>query len=503
MTNIQSRDAWLVEGMHLALDRRGAQTKAHCLYTTLRSWIQNTELRAGTRLPSSRVLAHALGISRNTALAAMDHLAAEGFVEAHAGAGMYVAALDFSTSRQKEAAVREAGSARLSSRGQALLSFSAELDIKSRAFAPGVPAFGMFPHRQWQRLLRRHRLKARTEWLDYQVGGGHPALKAAIADYVRLSRGVQCKSHQIVITRGAQQAFDLIARLLADPGDTAWIEEPGYQGAQAAFVSAGQHVVPVPVDHTGIDTTHIPRESTAPRLIYVTPSHQYPLGVTMPMARRLALIEAAQRHKAWIIEDDYDSEFRYVSPPLSSLQGLAGAPPILYVGTFSKVLYPGLQLGYLVAPEALVDDFRHANARLFREGDYVVQSALAEFMDTGEFARHVARMRRCYRQRQAALRRVLAPAVANGLSLSEGHAGMHLVAKFESLDFEQSLVDKALRAGVTLAPLSQYFIGDNPEPGLVLGYAAYDSQAIARSGQWLSREWLGVFPNPAPRIRRA
>ena len=191
-----------------------------------------------------------------------------------------------------------------------------------------------------------------------------PALKSALCDYLRLSRSVNCHPEQILITQGAQQGFELIARLLADPGDTVWIEEPGYGGAQACFATAGLDTRPIPVDEEGMRPEALPADTAPPRLIYVTPSHQYPRGVTMSMARRLALLACAERHGAWIIEDDYDSEFRYTTPPVASLQGLADRAPVIYVGTFSKVLYPGLRLGYLVLPDGLIDGFRRANARL-------------------------------------------------------------------------------------------------------------------------------------------
>lgn len=212
----------------------------------------------------------------------------------------------------------------------------------------------------------------------------------------------------------------------------------------------------------------------------------------MSMARRLALLACAERHGAWIIEDDYDSEFRYTTPPVASLQGLADRAPVIYVGTFSKVLYPGLRLGYLVLPDGLIDGFRRANARLHREGQYAVQSALAEFIAEGHFARHVARMRTCYRHRQACLRQVLEPATAKGLALSQGQAGMHLVAWLDSLEQERRLVAEGHERGITLSPLSRYYLGDDKRPGLVLGYAGTNEVDIARAGGWLCQAWLGL-----------
>ncbi|MFC0336867.1 transcriptional regulator, GntR family [Kushneria avicenniae] len=457
------------------------------LYIALRGWIESGELASGEALPSSRQLARELNIGRNTALAALDRLAAEGFVVTRPGAGLFVASLSLAETRHDAPAASE--NAQLSRRGDHLLAACAPSGGPHSTFAPGIPALDLFPREQWQRLLRRHQQRAPEAWLAYQGDGGVAELKTALCDYLRLSRSVRCTPGQILITQGAQQGFELIARLLADPGDHAWVEEPGYAGAQVALTAAGLSLVPVPVDADGIDLQCVP-DGPGPKLIYVTPSHQYPSGITLTLARRLALLKAARDRGAWIIEDDYDSEFRYSSPPLASLQGLVDQAPVIYVGTFSKVLYPGLRLGYLVLPLALVEPFRRANARFHREGQYVAQAALAEFIDQGHFSRHVARMRRAYRSRQAALREALAPAVARGMTLSEGHAGMHLLAGLDSLGQERTLVEAGRRQGIALSPLSGYFLGDRPEPGLVLGYAGSPEVEIARAGGWLAQAWI-------------
>ncbi|WP_248730210.1 PLP-dependent aminotransferase family protein [Vreelandella populi] len=495
MSTARTSSEWIVEALALYLASHHTGTRVQRLYDALRGWIQHGELHTGSALPSSRHLAQSLGLGRNTVLAAMDRLVAEGFVVPRRGAGLYVADLP-----QPPIGMTEQAPAtdmqHLSRRAEQLLSFCTTLNGGQRAFAPGVPALDRFPCERWQRLLRRHQHRACEAWMNYQTQGGLAVLKTALCDYLRLSRSVNCRPEQILITQGAQQGFELIARLLADPGDVAWIEEPGYGGAQSCFVSAGLNMLPVAVDEEGIAPDSLPPDAPAPRLIYVTPSHQYPSGVTMSMARRLALLACAERHGAWIIEDDYDSEFRYATPPVASLQGLAERVPVIYVGTFSKVLYPGLRLGYLVLPERLMDDFRRANARLHREGQYAVQSALAEFLVEGHFARHVARMRHCYRQRQAYLREALAPAVAHGLVLSQGQAGMHLVARLDSLEQERWLVERGHEQGIALSALSRFYLGEEKMPGLVLGYAGADEAEIARAGGWLCQAWLSR-PDPA------
>ncbi|MDC8803164.1 PLP-dependent aminotransferase family protein [Halomonas pacifica] len=488
---------WVGEALGIELMTPSSQSLARRLYRALRGWIQSGRLASGSRLPSSRRLARDLGVGRNTLLEAIEQLVAEGFLETRPGAGTFVADLPFGRGEAVSEALAEkppseAPEAALSARGERLLRFCASPGDHHAAFAPGVPALDRFPRELWQRLLKRHQRDAPEAWLDYRTQGGVTALREALCDYLRLSRSVRCRPEQVLVVQGAQQGFELIARMLSDPGDVAWLEEPGYGGAQACFDAAGLEMVAVPVDGEGLDLKRVPPGQAAPRLIYVTPSHQYPSGVTMSLPRRLALLEAAETHGAWIVEDDYDSEFRYGQRPIAALQGLSEAARVIYVGTLSKVLYPGLRLGYLVLPEALVAPFRRANARLHREGQYAVQAALAEFIAAGHFSRHVRRMRDCYRQRQALLRRALAPAVARGLALSEGQAGMHLVAWLDDRDIEQALVRRAAEQGIGLSPLSGYYLTPPGRPGLVLGYAGARDEEILRAGEWLARAWLAL-----------
>ncbi|MGR2737952.1 MocR-like pyridoxine biosynthesis transcription factor PdxR [Billgrantia sp. Q4P2] len=492
-TAVLERADWLADALGLVLGVPSNQPLTTRLYHALREWIQTGRLVSGQRLPSTRQLAQELGLGRNTLLAAFDQLLAEGFLVTLQGAGTFVADLPFehATSNPVVSALparTDTDSVRLSSRGTALLAFCRARQERYPAFVPGVPALDRFPHAQWQRLLRRHLQRMPTDWLAYQAQGGVPALREALADYLQISRSVRCRPEQILIVQGAQQGFELIVRLLSDSGDPVWLEEPGYQGAQACFAAAGLDMTPVPVDGEGmyIESMSGPQP---PRLIYVTPSHQYPSGATMSLTRRLSLLEAAERHGAWIVEDDYDSEFRYGQRPIAALQGLAEQARVIYVGTFSKVMYPGLRLGYLVLPEPLVEPFRQANARLHREGQYAVQAALADFIVRGHFSRHIRRMRDCYRRRQALLRKALAPAVVRGLRLSEGQAGMHLVAWLDDAEHERSLVERAGDEGISLSPLSSYYLDAPGHPGLVLGYAGTVEAEIERAGQWLAQAW--------------
>ncbi|WP_245947826.1 PLP-dependent aminotransferase family protein [Billgrantia montanilacus] len=491
------RAGWLADALGLVLGGQSDQPLTTRLYHALREWIQMGRLGSGQRLPSSRQLAGELGLGRNTVLAAFDQLLAEGFLVTRHGSGTFVADLPFQHETTADTASSPSavdGDMYLSARGTALLAYCPTQQGRHPAFVPGVPALDRFPRAQWQRLMRRHLQHMPMDWLAYQVQGGVPALREALADYLQLSRSVRCRPEQILIVQGAQQGFELIVRLLSDSGDEVWLEEPGYHGAQACFAAAELDMQPVPVDGEGMHVDAL-NDPGHPRLIYVTPSHQYPSGVTMSLARRLALLEAAERHGAWIVEDDYDSEFRYGQRPVAALQGLVEGARVIYVGTFSKVMYPGLRLGYLVLPEPLVEPFRRANARLYREGQYAVQAALAEFIARGHFSRHVRRMRDCYRSRQTLLREALAPAVARGLRLSEGQAGMHLVAWLDDAEHERNLVDRAAGEGISLSPLSSYYLIAPGRPGLVLGYAGTVEAEIERAGQWLARAWLKLTDN--------
>ncbi|BAK75279.1 transcriptional regulator, GntR family with aminotransferase domain [Pseudogulbenkiania sp. NH8B] len=471
---------WIVDALQQVLQREGSAALHRQLYHQLRDWIRQGRLSGGSTLPASRQLARELQLGRNTVLAAYDQLQAEGYLESRHGSGTYVS--DVFTGRDSPSPAAEARLPGLSQRGEQLSRHSNLPQGVLGAFAPGVPALDAFPQQQWQRLLSRHNKQPCLDWLGYCHDGGLPALREVLCDYLRQSRSVLCRPEQIVITQGAQQALELCARLLADPGDTVWLEEPGYAGAQAAMTAAGLDIVPVPVDAEGLNPALAP-PARAPRLIYVTPSHQYPSGVVMTLGRRLELLKLAEAHRSWIVEDDYDSEFRYHSQPLASLQGLANGGAVIYLGTFSKVMYPGLRLGYLVLPEALIDPFRASYARLYREGHYAIQAALADFIAEGHFARHIRRMRELYQIRQTLLRETLHQSLGEQLPLSPGEAGMHLVASLPGTVNEQQLSAVAAREGLWLRPLARHFWGPATRRGLVLGYAGVPEAELCRAAR--------------------
>lgn len=481
-------EEWICDALALALADESPQALHRRLYLRLREEIELGRFAPGTRLPSSRRLAAALGVGRNTVISALDQLLHEGFIRSRRGAGSYVSRLEHPLPRAVVAAPapEDRGDAGLSSRGAALLALSSGVRDGGTTFVPGLPALDLFPWSSWRAIQARQLKRPPREWLGYQTQGGLPRLREVLCDYLRLSRSVRCTPEQIVITQGAQQAFMLIAQLLAEPGDLVWFEEPGYLGARAALLAAGLRLSPTPVDADGLDPA---RGAGRPKLVYVTPSYQYPCGVTLSLERRLGLLAEAERSRAWVIEDDYDSEFRYGSKPLASLQGLGDGRRVLYVGTFSKVMYPGLGLGYLVLPPALIETFRTVSFRLARESHYPLQAALAEFIDTGAFTRHIRRCRDAYRERQAALRSALAPAIERGLELSSGEAGMHLLATHPKGIDEEELQRRGAREDVVLRGLSPLHLSAHRRSGLVLGYAAATVEQIERAGALLDG-WL-------------
>ncbi len=322
--------------------------------------------------------------------------------------------------------------------------------------------------------------------MQYAAGGYGP-LKAALAEHLRVSRLISCDPRQILILGGAHQALDLCARMLADVGDTAWIEDPGYWGARNVFRAAGLRLYPVAVDAQGLAPTEANWCGAPPRLVFVTPSYQYPTGAVLSLARRRALLERAAADGAWIVEDDYDNELRYHREPLASLFGLAPGGPVLYLGTFSKVMYPGLRLAYLVVPPALVEAFAAGNAELYREGRLVEQAALADFIVEGHLAAHIRRMRTVYAERQAVLRTRLGAHFGDALEPSGGQGGIHLLYRFRAPADDQRLVREALAEGIVTRPLSIYCAdGARGEQGLLLGYAAVPTEQIAPAADRLA-----------------
>ncbi|AZE81383.1 PLP-dependent aminotransferase family protein [Pseudomonas synxantha] len=498
----------------IELDRRLGLTRQ--LYEALRQRVLDERLVSGTRLPATRDLAAALSISRNSVIRAYDQLYAEGFIESRVGDGTYVAQLltPKKLSTKVSTGLPTGLSPTLSTKWTNLpghlddeVIHSAGLErVKNhhlpqppsgppRAFRVGVPAFDLFPFEVWAKLNAGFWRKPDLQQLCYGDPAGDGRLRGLIAAYLRSSRGLQCSAEQIVITSGAQQAISLCAQLLLEPGDSVAVENPGYRAAGHAFALAGGRLHGVPVDGEGIDCQALNALDDC-RVAYVTPSHQYPLGVVMSLARRLELLAWAQRTGGWVVEDDYDGEYRYSGAPLSPLAALDRSGRVLYVGTFGKVAFPALRLGYLVLPAALVDAFAQRRAVDMRHSEVSTQAVMAEFMAAGHFQRHIRRMRRAALSRRNTL---LAgwPGDLPGLGpLPNVAAGLHLTVRLDSVAREQQLLAQALAAGVEVNGLSNYWLADSITPldqraGLVLGFAAVPEVAITQALARLRVAWQG------------
>lgn len=486
-------------------EREGAgQVPRHRrLYESIRRAILAHQLPVGAKLPSTRDLARDLGLSRNTVLTAFEQLLAEGYVKSQTGSGTFVADTLPDTHPETAPAVEQTlgeigarhpvsaepppsrnAQALLSARGIRLTRVAAGDHFEIQPFAPGDPDFSVFPFKLWQRLQNKYWRDARPELLDYGSAGGYLPLRRAVADYLRVSRSVRVTMDQVLITAGTQQSLSLSAQLLANAGDLAWVENPCYWGARRVFEASDLLLHPVPVDAEGMNP-QIEDMPTEPRLIYLTPSHQYPKSVVMSLSRRRLLLDLAARKQAWILEDDYDSEFRYTGRPLASLQGLDTHDRVVYLGTFSKVLYPGIKIGYMVLPPALVEPFKTALYDLQRPGQMMLQAALADFIEQGYFATHIRKIRMLYGERRELLQKTLKPILGDAATISSEESGLHLAILLPPDCNDGALANRAAEEGLSVRALSTYYLGADRERGLVVGYAYVPPEKIVFYGRLL------------------
>jgi GntR family transcriptional regulator/MocR family aminotransferase len=447
------------------------------VYEGYRQAIVNGNLRAGQRVPSTRVLAEELGISRVPVLGAYAQLLSEGYFESRTGSGTIVSVSlpnRGAAPKPKSSPSRTLNPRRRKVSKRCMVLPSAEGFYVRRGVKPfslSQIAFEDFPLQIWNRLVTRHSRSARAGSLDYGDPMGLRELREAIATYLRTARGVRCEAQQIVIVSGSQQGLEITTRVLLDAGDRVCMEEPGYNFARSIFASCGCPVVPVRVDGEGLEVATGALRHNNARAVLVTPSHQYPLGVTMSASRRLQLLDWAQRSGAWIIEDDYDSEYRYDGAPITSLQGLDRNNRVVYIGTFSKVLFPSLRLGYVVLPADLVERFLAVRFAMDICPPTFHQMVLADFIREGHFSRHIRRMRSIYGERRSTLIQCIGEELGTAATVLGGQAGLHLSVILKGIS-DREIAARALRQNLNLAPLSYFYAGKAARQGFVLGFGS-------------------------------
>lgn len=485
--------------LHIPIVHVGGRPLRDQVYDGLRAAILDARLDPGARLPSTRTLAGQLAISRFTVEDAYARLVSEGYAEGRRGSGTYVVDLvsggggeATGTPPRRPDPRRKMPERRWSTMGQSLAGTAvvSRPAVTGIRFHAGTPGLDDFPYALWNQVRARAARVVSLADLDYGSPAGDPALRAAIAAYLGRARGIACSDEQVVITNGAQQAVDLLARLLIDRGDTVVVEDPGYPSVRRALAATGANVVPIPVDVDGLRVDQLGQRAGDAKLVYVTPSHQYPTGGVLPVSRRLALLEWARQRGVLVIEDDYDGEFRYGSRPVEALAGLdggRGAQAVAYVSTFAKTLFPALRLGYVVLPVDMVEPFLSVKSIADRQQPTLEQRTLAAFMIEGHFERHVARMRRLYASRRCAIIEALDAELSTVVhrDAATTDAGLHLLVGFDVPMPEVELLACAARAGVSLEPASACYITAPPAlPSVLLGYAHLPEDRI---GEGISR----------------
>lgn len=477
--------------MLLRLDCSGALYEQ--VYRAMRGAILTGQLSAGSRVPSTRGLASALGVSRNTVLLAYGQLLAEGYVEGRGGSGTYVTSTLPDTILV--AASGAPGHVRRASQRPHLSVFGRRIMRQLPGPAPstlwqgrhlpfdfryGVPAVAEFPQDLWKRFVARRLESGSVRSLGYGAPEGHRLLREALAKYLQRARALTCRPEQIIIVNGSHQALDLAARVLVDPGDRVVIEDPHSVGAREVFLSAGARLVPGSIDAEGLDVAKLPPAARHARLAYISPSHQFPTGAVMSLARRLALLGWASKAGAYVFEHDYDGEYRYEGRPLEAVQALDRGGRVIHVGTLSRVLFPALRLGYVVLPEPLVEPFRAAKFLTDRHSPTLQQEALADFIEGGYFERYLRRSRLRYMECRAALLEALAKHLGDRAKVEGANAGTHVLVWLQDVDSQRlpELVKRAARAGVGVYPVSRYYLRPPRYAGFLLGYASMTEEEI-------------------------
>jgi GntR family transcriptional regulator/MocR family aminotransferase len=454
------------------------------LYVAICNCILEGSLRPAARMPPTRDLANELALSRNTVLRVYEQLQAEGYISTRTSSGTFVteSVLDNLTTQVTKTVqtTQPDAPATLSDRGLELLGNASASPAQWGAFIPGVPDVNSFPHRIFKKIYDRVARSPDPQYLTYDADGGLELLKSALSDYLRTARGVKCSTDQILITEGIHQALDLVTRTLCNPGDHAWIEEPGYWGIKNILRINAVNMTACDVDDQGLVPE--PAPAVRPKLIFVTPSHQYPLGSVMSLPRRQLLLSQAREFKSWIVEDDYDSEFRFSGQPIPSLQGLEENSPVIYIGTFSKTLYPALRLGYVVLPKPLAAPLKKVHNELYRGGHQIVQAALAEFIREGYYAAHIRKMRQLYSKRRSLLVELIKQYLGEAyLGYFNSNAGLHLIIQFPLEADDIGISRLANAEGILVRPLSRYYFNQQKMKGLLVGFASIQDSDMEAS----------------------
>jgi GntR family transcriptional regulator/MocR family aminotransferase len=452
------------------------------LDASLRRLILSGKLKPGQKLPSTRELAEELGVSRITVKSVYEQLVVEGYALAKTGAGTFVAQGLEIESAPKLRRVRRKSKIpeiEITDRAQRIMSSRASARHgETDPFRPGVPAHDLFPVKVWNKCLLEATQSDHRHHMGYGNLSGSADLRNSIANHLTDARGMQVDPGQIVITSGAQQAFVLIAFVLLNKGDTVWYEDPGHIAGRDVMQIMGASIASVPIDSEGLDVQYAIENHPKPSIIFTTPSHQQPLGTTMSLVRRLTLLNYAQENDAWIIEDDYDSEFRYRGRPLPALSALDSERRVFYVGTFSKSMFAAIRIGYVVVPPGLIDSFAKASNLLGHRSSAIVEQALSRFMDDGRFVEHVRKMRRVYRERKDTLFDCLKNDCGNFLEPQKTDAGMHIIAWLKNNLQDQAAFSALLNAGIESLPLSIYCATPLERQGIVLGFCCAHENRI-------------------------
>jgi GntR family transcriptional regulator / MocR family aminotransferase len=460
------------------LDRASRTPLSRQLYMQVRDAVLSGALRAGTRVPSSRAMAAKLGLARASVVSAYEQLLAEGYVESRHGSGTFISDDVAALATRRRVAPRTILRV-VPASAKAFPDFErSAVQGEARPFNTGRTLVDARTAETWRSLTHRAVRRLGPNDLGYADPAGLIELRTNICDYLRAARAVRCEPDQVVITAGTQQAIDIAIRVLLAPGDEVWVEDPGYPLTHAQLLLAKVRPQAIPVDGQGLIVDVGRRTAPRARAAFVTPSHQFPTGVALSMARRLDLLAWARHSGAFIVEDDYTSEFRYSGPPLASLQGLDDAEQVIYVGTLNKALFPGLRIGYAVVPRALLQAFVGARYLIDRQPATLQQAVVAEFMQQGHFAAHIRRMRQLYREQRDALVETLARRAAGRLEVALPDQGMHLVAYLSDGWSDVAIEDAARRAGIIVRAISRFYRSGRPRPGLMLGFSGFPRQLI-------------------------